>query len=70
MSEDADREVPLDVDRDSWARNERERRLIGLNATPAQRLAWLEAAIELAYRTGALPKRNGEDSSGAPADAD
>jgi hypothetical protein len=28
-----------------------------LEATPAQRLAWLEQAIELAYRTGALPAR-------------
>jgi hypothetical protein len=25
-------------------------------ATPAERLAWLEQAIELAYRTGALPR--------------
>jgi hypothetical protein len=41
---------------DGWARNERERRVIGLDATPAERLAWLEEAIALAYRTGALPK--------------
>lgn len=27
-----------------------------LAATPAQRLAWLEEAIALAYRTGALPR--------------
>lgn len=27
-----------------------------LEATPAQRLAWLEEAIALAYRTGALPR--------------
>ncbi len=27
-----------------------------LEASAAQRLAWLEAAIELAYRTGALPR--------------
>ncbi len=26
-------------------------------ATPAARLEWLEQAIELAYRTGALPRR-------------
>jgi len=25
------------------------------SATPAQRLAWLEEAIRLAYRSGALP---------------
>lgn len=28
-----------------------------LGATPAQRLAWLEEMIRLAYRVGALPKR-------------
>lgn len=27
-----------------------------LEATPAERLAWLEQAIELAHRTGALPR--------------
>ena len=27
-----------------------------LGATPAQRLAWLEEMIVLAYRVGALPK--------------
>jgi hypothetical protein len=27
-----------------------------LAATPDQRLAWLEEAIALAYRTGALPR--------------
>ena len=29
----------------------------GLDATPAQRLAWLEDMIRLAHRSGALPKR-------------
>jgi len=35
---------------------ENERRLLELTyaATPAQRLAWLEEALELAYRVGAL----------------
>lgn len=28
-----------------------------LEATAAERLAWLEQAIELAYRTGALPRK-------------
>ncbi len=27
-------------------------------ATPAQRLAWLEEAIRLAYQSGALPRRD------------
>lgn len=29
---------------------------LGLAATPAQRLAWLEEMIALAWRVGALPK--------------
>ncbi len=28
-----------------------------LSATPAQRLAWLEEALELAYQAGALPSK-------------
>ena len=32
-----------------------------LAATPAQRLAWLEEAIVLAHRTGALPRRSEDD---------
>ncbi len=30
---------------------------LALSATPAERLAWLEEVIILAYRVGALPKR-------------
>jgi hypothetical protein len=29
---------------------------LAASATPAARLLWLEQAIELAYRTGALPR--------------
>jgi hypothetical protein len=32
-----------------------------LSATPAQRLAWLEEALELAYQAGALPLRNSKE---------
>jgi hypothetical protein len=32
--------------------------VLALDATPAQRLAWLEEAIEIAYASGALPKRS------------
>jgi hypothetical protein len=40
-----------------WA-SARERQLTaGLRASPAERLAWLEEAIALAHRAGALPKR-------------
>jgi hypothetical protein len=30
---------------------------LAVDATPAQRLAWLEEAIEIAYASGALPRR-------------
>jgi hypothetical protein len=30
---------------------------MGLRATPAQRLAWLEEMIAMAYRSGALPRK-------------
>jgi len=32
---------------------------LALDATPAQRLAWLEEAIEIAHASGALPRRRG-----------
>jgi hypothetical protein len=32
------------------------------DATPAERLAWLEQAIELAYRTRALPRPPRDDT--------
>lgn len=34
----------------------------GLDATPAQRLAWVEEMIALAHRSGALPRK--QDESG------
>lgn len=40
----------------SWDAHRRERPALWLAATPAQRLAWLEDMIELAYLTGALPR--------------
>lgn len=43
----------------SWREEHRLEQLVaGLDATPAQRLAWLEAAIEFAYRAGALTDRD------------
>lgn len=37
-----------------WADHERMQLLGWLEATPSQRLAWLEEAIEFAYQAGAL----------------
>jgi hypothetical protein len=38
----------------TWEGARRVRLRAALSATPAQRLAWLEEALELAYRAGAL----------------
>ena len=35
-----------------------------LSATPAQRLAWLEEALELAYQAGALQSKTKHDNFG------
>ncbi len=51
---------------DGWGQNERYRRAVGLDATPAERLAWLEEAIALAYRSGALPKPVERGAGGDP----
>ncbi len=40
----------------SWEANRRRELTMGLDATPARRLAWLEEAIALAHLTGALPR--------------
>lgn len=45
--------VEFDAGWDAARRVQLER---ALDATPAARLAWLEQAIELAYRSGALPR--------------
>jgi hypothetical protein len=41
---------------DSWEANRRHQFSAGLAATPAQRLAWLEEALAVAYQSGALPR--------------
>ncbi len=51
-----------DVD---WDAQRRRKFTIGLAATPAERLDWLEEMIELAHATGVLPRRrspNGEQT--------
>jgi hypothetical protein len=45
------------MDWGSWAENDEQKLTLGLRATPAQRLAWLEEMIVLAYRSGALPRK-------------
>lgn len=41
-----------------WEAHEDEQRRISLEATPTQRLAWLEDAIRFAFVAGALPARD------------
>ncbi|MCP3957035.1 MAG: hypothetical protein GY719_04200 [bacterium] len=44
--------------RSTWKDNRRSLLEASMAATPAQRLAWLEEALQLAYRSGALPDRS------------
>lgn len=44
-----------DSDWGGWEGHERRERLARLQTTPAQRLAWLEAAIEFVASIGRLP---------------
>lgn len=50
MADDTDWQV-------SWEDARRRQLTAGLEATPAQRLAWLEDMILLAHRSRALPKK-------------
>jgi hypothetical protein len=43
-----------------WEAHRKDQLVIGLSATPAQRIAWLVAMMELAWRTGALPRPHPE----------
>ena len=40
----------------SWEGARRDRLRLALSATPAQRLAWVEEALEIAHRSGALER--------------
>ncbi|MEX0990608.1 MAG: hypothetical protein WD206_09990 [Actinomycetota bacterium] len=54
---------------DGWEADRLARLTNGLEATPAQRLAWLEEAIEFAHRAGALPRgRPDRSPPGGPRD--
>ena len=51
------RVVPADRWDATWEGARRQALESSLAATPAQRLAWLEEMLELAYRTGALVRK-------------
>jgi hypothetical protein len=44
----------------SWESKRQRQYTLGLNATPSERLRWLEEMLELAHRHGALPKPRDE----------
>lgn len=48
----------------SWEAHHDRQRTMWLQTSPAQRLAWLEQAIALAHRTGALPRRRDDEQAG------
>jgi hypothetical protein len=46
----------------SWEAHRRRRLTFAMDASPAERLRWLEEMIALAHRSGALPrKRSGQE---------
>ena len=57
-------DAPTAADAADW-KSQRDRKLtLGLAASPAQRLAWLEEAIAFAHRAGALPRPRLRDDEG------
>jgi hypothetical protein len=57
---DSDEPPANDWQADDWESSRRRALTIALGATPAQRLAWLEEAIRIAFASGALPKPRSE----------
>jgi len=45
----------------TWEGNRRWQAERALDATPLERLRWLESALELAHAAGAVPRRRPED---------
>jgi len=48
----------------AWESKRARSHTVGLEVTPAERLAWLEEMLEIALRAGALPKAR--DAWGQP----
>ena len=57
---DSESDQDLDEHGDGWLAARMRKFTIGLRATPTERLMWLEEMIELAYASGALPRRRDE----------
>ena len=56
MSRESGKEPPSSAWPVTWMGQRDDQLARTLSATPAQRFAWLEEAIALAFRCGALPK--------------
>lgn len=63
MSEQSDQPLPFQDTMGTFEETARSHLKHTSSATPAQRLAWLEEALELAYQAGALPLKTRKDQS-------
>ncbi len=61
MSEPSEHPLPFQTTMGTFEETARSHLKRTWSATPAQRLAWLEEALELAYQAGALPIRNSKE---------
>jgi hypothetical protein len=65
MGEQSEPQTPSQETMGTFEETARSHLQQSLSATPAQRLAWLEEALELAYQAGALPSKTQKDRSTA-----
>ncbi len=63
MGEQSEPQAPSQKTMGTFEETARSHLQQSLSATPAQRLAWLEEALELAYQAGALPSNTQKDRS-------
>ena len=59
MADDSSTWVESEAEAMSFVSARRHALAFALDATPAERLEWLEEAIEMAFASGALPRRPG-----------
>ena len=61
MDEQSEPSTPSQETKGTFEETARSHLQQSLSATPAQQLAWLEEALELTYRTGALQSKTEND---------
>jgi hypothetical protein len=64
MGEQSEPQTPSQETMGTFEETARRHLQQSLSATPAQRLAWLEEALELAYQTGALQSKTKNENFG------